>query len=180
MTKLHGLNKLEQSVWFDFIRRSYTNSGDLQKLLDLGIRGVTSNPSIFEKAIAGSSDYDDDLRSLVGRGKSVTEIYEALAFADIQAAADLLRPIYDQEAITQQLQDDGVAAFASSFEALLTSIEEKREKLVGALVRAWRIGPCCRWRSWSLRLLYPFYHRGGFDPGRGFLLIRNINSDVGG
>lgn len=96
MTKIYELTKLGQSVWFDFIRRSFTNSGDLQKLLDQGVRGVTSNPSIFEKAIAGSADYDDDLQHLIAQGQSVAEIYEALAIADIQAAADLLRPVYDE------------------------------------------------------------------------------------
>ena len=96
MTKLHELAQLGQAIWFDYICRSFTNSGDLQKLLDQGVRGVTSNPAIFEKAIAGSTDYDVDLQRLVGEGKSVTEIYEALAFDDIQKAADLFRPLYEQ------------------------------------------------------------------------------------
>ncbi len=96
MTKLHELAQLGQAIWFDYIRRSFTDSGDLQKLLDQGVRGVTSNPSIFEKAIAGSADYDDDLRRLVDEGKSVEEIYEALVIDDIQKAADLLRPLYDE------------------------------------------------------------------------------------
>jgi transaldolase len=95
MTNVHNLTQLGQSVWFDFIRRSFTDSGELQKLLDQGVRGVTSNPSIFEKAIAGSADYDADINRLIGEGKAVTEIYEALAVADIRAAADLLRPVYD-------------------------------------------------------------------------------------
>ena len=95
MTKLHELDKLGQAVWFDFIRRSFTNSGDLQKLIDQGVRGVTSNPSIFEKAIAGSPDYDDDLKRLISEGKSTKEIYETLVIDDIGKAADLLRPLYD-------------------------------------------------------------------------------------
>jgi len=96
MTKIHELTHLGQAIWFDFIRRSFTNSGDLQKLLDQGVRGVTSNPSIFEKAIAGSADYDEDMRTLAAAGKSTEEIYETVAFDDIQKAADLFRPLYDE------------------------------------------------------------------------------------
>ena len=95
MTTLHKLSELGQSAWFDFIRRSFTEAGDLQALVEKGVRGVTSNPSIFEKAIAGSSDYDADIQRLVGEGKSVAEIYEDLVVTDIQSAADLLRPLYD-------------------------------------------------------------------------------------
>ena len=96
MTKLHELAHLGQAVWFDYIRRSLITSGQLQGWIDQGVRGVTSNPTIFEQAIAGSSDYDEDLRSLVAQGKSVEEIYEALTLKDIALAADLLRPVYDQ------------------------------------------------------------------------------------
>ncbi|MBC8449097.1 MAG: bifunctional transaldolase/phosoglucose isomerase [Chloroflexi bacterium] len=95
MTKLHQLANLGQAIWFDYIRRSFLTSGDLQALIDDGLRGVTSNPSIFEKAIAGSTDYDDALHRLVEEGKTVEEIYEALALDDIQRAAHLLRPVYD-------------------------------------------------------------------------------------
>jgi len=95
MSKLAELEKLGQSVWFDFIRRSLITSGELQKLIDQGVKGITSNPAIFEKAIAGSSDYDDDIKQLARSDKSVDEIYESLAFEDIGRAADLLRPCYD-------------------------------------------------------------------------------------
>ncbi|MBN1178605.1 MAG: bifunctional transaldolase/phosoglucose isomerase [Anaerolineae bacterium] len=98
MTKLNQLAELGQAVWLDFIRRSFVTSGDLQALIDDGLRGITSNPSIFEKAIAGSDDYDADLRRLVDAGKSAVEIYEALALDDIGRAADLLRPVYDATA----------------------------------------------------------------------------------
>lgn len=95
-TRLADLARLGQSVWYDYIRRSFITSGDLQALVDEGVRGVTSNPSIFEKAIAGSADYDDALRRLAAaaEGRSVDEIYEALALEDISRAADLLRPVY--------------------------------------------------------------------------------------
>jgi len=96
MSKLNELTELGQAVWFDYIRRSFTRAGDLQALIDQGVRGVTSNPAIFEKAIAGSDDYDDDIQRLVGERKSVNEIYEALALEDIRQVADLLRPLYDR------------------------------------------------------------------------------------
>ncbi|MGB5923835.1 MAG: transaldolase family protein, partial [Syntrophobacteria bacterium] len=90
MTKLHELTELGQSVWLDYISRSLMASGKLQELVDQGLRGVTSNPSIFEKAIAGSDDYDEDLNRLVRDGRSVAEIYENLAMSDIRRAADVL------------------------------------------------------------------------------------------
>jgi transaldolase len=96
MTKLHELAELGQSIWLDYISRSLIASGELQKLVDQGLRGVTSNPSIFEQAIAGSADYDEDLNRLVRDGKSVAEIYEDLAMADIRSAADILRPVYEK------------------------------------------------------------------------------------
>jgi transaldolase len=96
MTKLHELAELGQSIWLDYISRSLIASGELQKLVDQGLRGVTSNPSIFEKAIAGSADYDEDLNRLVRDGRSVAEIYEDLAMADIRSAADILRPVYEK------------------------------------------------------------------------------------
>ena len=95
MSKLAELEKLGQSVWFDFIRRSLITSGELKELIAKGVRGITSNPAIFEKAIAGSSDYDNDIKKLSQAGKSVNEIYEALAFEDIGRAADLLRKTYE-------------------------------------------------------------------------------------
>jgi len=96
MTKLHQLADLGQAIWLDYIRRSFIEQGDLESLVHDGLRGVTSNPSIFEKAIAGSNDYDEALRRLSGEGKSVREIYETLAVEDIQRAADVLRPVYDE------------------------------------------------------------------------------------
>ncbi|MGW8223639.1 MAG: transaldolase [Syntrophobacteria bacterium] len=96
MTKLHELAELGQAIWLDYISRSLMASGELQELVDRGLRGVTSNPSIFEKAIAGTGDYDEDLNRLVRDGRSVTEIYENLAMADIRSAADVLRPVYEK------------------------------------------------------------------------------------
>jgi transaldolase len=96
MTKLHELAELGQAMWLDYIRRSFIASGELQAAVNTGIRGVTSNPTIFEKAIGHSDDYDDELNELVAAGKSAHEIYEILAMADISAAADVLHPLYDQ------------------------------------------------------------------------------------
>ncbi|RMG97365.1 MAG: bifunctional transaldolase/phosoglucose isomerase [Chloroflexi bacterium] len=96
MTRLHELSQLGQSIWLDYIRRSFINSGELQERITAGVRGVTSNPSIFEKAIAGSYDYDDAIAYWTEQGKSVPEIYEALVLSDIQAVADLLRPVYEE------------------------------------------------------------------------------------
>ncbi|MGQ9599070.1 MAG: transaldolase [Anaerolineae bacterium] len=96
MTKLEQLASLGQSIWLDFIRRSLITSGELQSLVEEGLRGMTSNPTIFEKAIAGSNDYDDQLRLLVRYTNTVEELYEALALEDIRAAADVLRPVYER------------------------------------------------------------------------------------
>jgi transaldolase len=95
MSKMAELNEIGQSIWFDFIRRSIITSGELKNLVDQGVKGVTSNPAIFEKAITGSSDYDENIKQLIKTGQSVEQIYEALAFEDITMAADVLRPVYD-------------------------------------------------------------------------------------
>ena len=94
-TRVHEVSELGQAIWLDYIRRAFIRSGELERTLEDGVRGVTSNPTIFEKAIAGSADYDDDLKRLVGEGASVGEIYESLALDDIRAAADLLGPLYE-------------------------------------------------------------------------------------
>ncbi len=93
LIKLTGLG---QSIWLDYISRQLIDSGELQRLIDEdGLRGMTSNPSIFDKAISGSPDYDDDIRALARKGESIQEIYEALTVADVQRAADVFRPLYD-------------------------------------------------------------------------------------
>lgn len=91
------MNAFGQSVWLDFISRSMLSSGELLQLIEEdGLRGVTSNPSIFEKAIAGSHDYDEAIRLLALRKRSVGEIYEALTVEDVQRASDLFRTTYDE------------------------------------------------------------------------------------
>ncbi|MGH9747773.1 MAG: bifunctional transaldolase/phosoglucose isomerase [Candidatus Acidiferrales bacterium] len=95
---LKALNAFGQSVWLDYIRRSLISTGELARLIDQdGLRGVTSNPSIFEKAITGSTDYSKALEELSARKDlDAKGVYEALAIRDIQDAADVLRPVYDQ------------------------------------------------------------------------------------
>ncbi|HET8907999.1 MAG TPA: transaldolase [Ktedonobacterales bacterium] len=97
-SRLHEVSQLGQSIWYDNIERRLIASGDLQRLIDEdAVVGVTSNPTIFEKAIDGSADYDDQLKQLVGQGiADPKEIFDALSIQDIQAAADLFKPIYDR------------------------------------------------------------------------------------
>ncbi|MEK6323841.1 MAG: bifunctional transaldolase/phosoglucose isomerase [Acidobacteriota bacterium] len=91
------LQKTGQSIWYDNVRRALIDNGDLAaKISGDDLRGVTSNPAIFEKAIVGSTDYDQAMRQLIADGKSVDEIYEALVIDDIQRVADLLKPVYDR------------------------------------------------------------------------------------
>ena len=85
-----------QSLWYDNIRRQLITSGELARLRDEGVRGVTSNPTIFEKAVSGSTDYDEGLVRLVRAKRKPADILWDLMVEDIQAAADVFRPVYDQ------------------------------------------------------------------------------------
>lgn len=97
MNPLVEVEKLGQSIWYDNIRRLLIDNGDIaSKIADDDLRGITSNPTIFEKAIAGSTDYNDAMQKLIAEGKGVTEIYESLAIEDIQRAADLFKPVYER------------------------------------------------------------------------------------
>ena len=94
---LREIMRLGQSVWYDNIRRQMLTGGELRRMVEEDdLRGVTSNPTIFEKAVTGSADYDEQLRGLVSAGRSVSEIYEELVVQDIAAAADALRPVYER------------------------------------------------------------------------------------
>ena len=91
------LGKLGQSPWYDFITRDLVTSGELARLIaEDGLRGMTTNPTIFEKAIAGSALYDDDIRRLAAEGRRPAEIFEALAVEDVAAACDLFLPVYQE------------------------------------------------------------------------------------
>ena len=93
--QLQKLAAVGQSIWLDFIRRSMFPSGELRKLIGEGLRGMTSNPTIFEKAIDSGDEYDDQLRSLIGKESDPNRIFEALAIDDIRHALDEFRSLYD-------------------------------------------------------------------------------------
>ncbi|MEZ4522757.1 MAG: transaldolase [Thermomicrobiales bacterium] len=95
-TRLHDLLDIGQSPWIDSLSRSMIDSGELQSYLDRGITGVTSNPTIFDRAISQSDAYEAQICHLVQEGYDAYSIYEALAVADIQRACDLLRPVFDR------------------------------------------------------------------------------------
>jgi len=86
-----------QSLWLDYITRPLVRDGELRRLIEKdGLRGMTSNPTIFQKAIAAGDAYDEQITELVGKGKNAGEVFEALAVRDIQDACDLFRPVYDR------------------------------------------------------------------------------------
>jgi transaldolase / glucose-6-phosphate isomerase len=96
MNPLLDLQNQGQSVWLDYMQRHLITSGELQRLItEDGLRGMTSNPAIFEKAITGSTDYHEALRGLSGRHLDAVGLYEQLAIHDIQDAADVFQPVYD-------------------------------------------------------------------------------------
>ena len=95
MNRIQELSALGQSIWLDFIERRMVQSGELRDLVAQGVAGVTSNPTIFQQAIAKSDAYNDELTQLAGGKADAKTIFETLAIADIQAAADVLRPVYD-------------------------------------------------------------------------------------
>jgi transaldolase len=133
MTKLQDLYaKQGQSPWLDNLKRGWLTSGELQKWVDRGVRGVTSNPTIFAKAIAGAADYDEQFGSLVRQGTSVEQSYWELVKADIEDALAILRPIYDgcdgrdgfvSIEVAPQLARDTAATVASARD-LWTAIDE--------------------------------------------------------
>ena len=94
--QLLEINKYGQSIWMDNLSRDIIQSGELKNMVEnQGIKGITSNPSIFEKAIAGNAIYDRDIEAGISQGLSTDEIYESLAFEDIRNACDILYPVYE-------------------------------------------------------------------------------------
>ncbi len=120
------------SVWYDNIQRAMLQSGELQRLMKEGIRGMTSNPTIFKNAIVNGQEYQADIAALVRRETPPIDIYESLAIADVGAAADVLRPLFDQS----QGEDGYVSIEVSPFLAHETqaTVEEAR-RLFAALKR---------------------------------------------
>jgi transaldolase len=104
-TRLHELNDLGQSPWLDNLRRGWLTSGELQAWIARGIRGITSNPSIFQKAISTGTDYDEQFGDLVASGTGTTDAYWDLVTSDIEGALRLLRPVHDSS--------DGIDGFVS-------------------------------------------------------------------
>lgn len=91
------LGELGQSPWYDYITRDLVRGGTLARLIaEDGLLGMTSNPTIFEKAVSGSALYDEDIRRGAAEGRSPGEIFEALAVVDVREACDLFRPVYDR------------------------------------------------------------------------------------
>ena len=95
MSNLIAIQDLGQSVWLNYLRRAFIESGELREALDDGITGITSSPAIFAKAITDSADYDEFLQELVAQGMSIKKIYQALVADDLQRAADVLHPIFE-------------------------------------------------------------------------------------
>ncbi len=97
MNKVKSLHDLGQSIWLDFFDREIMTNGKLQTLSDEdGLSGITSNPSIFEKAVTSSADYDEDIRKMSAEQKSNEEIFFGFATNDIKRAADILKPVYEE------------------------------------------------------------------------------------
>ena len=98
MNPVKALENHGQAIWLDFLARGFVAKGDLKALIDTdGVKGVTSNPSIFEKAIGSSDEYDGAIGQALKAGdRPVADLFEALAIEDIQNAADVLRPVYDR------------------------------------------------------------------------------------
>ena len=94
---LKKLETLGQSIWLDYIRRDLITNGELQQLIENdGLRGMTSNPAIFQKSIAESNLYDSEIRDLAAQNKEINTIYEEISQKDVQQAADVFRPLYDK------------------------------------------------------------------------------------
>ena len=99
--RLAALTEAGTSVWLDQIRRNLIESGELERLVqEDSLRGVTSNPAIFEKAILGSDDYDEEIKRAAEEGLSSKDIYERIAVKDVQLAADVMRPVWDARTAT--------------------------------------------------------------------------------
>src|SRR3954451_2843779 len=95
-SRLHELAERGQSVWIDFLSREFVHGGELQRMIDEdAVTGLTSNPSIFQSAIAKGRDYDEQMKQLLAESDDTTEIFFALAVEDVRDACDVLRPVWD-------------------------------------------------------------------------------------
>ena len=96
MTKIHEINLLGQSIWLDSISRTMFESNGLSELIKDGVSGLTSNPTIFDKAVSETNLYNAQIKKLHLQGKNVSEIFEAIAVSDVQSAADLMNEVYEK------------------------------------------------------------------------------------
>ena len=129
MNPLKQLEACGQSLWLDYLKRSLIEKGELRSLIERdGLKGITSNPSIFEKAIGESGEYEDALKQFQTQADhSISEIYEHLAIADIRAAADMLRPVYDET----QGRDGYISLECSPY------LANDTEATIGEALRLW-------------------------------------------
>jgi transaldolase len=149
VSRLHDLYAQEgQSPWLDNLRRGWITGGELERWVERGIRGITSNPSIFQKAIAGASDYDEQFGDLIGSGTSVDEAYWELVSTDIADALRVLRPVHDAS--------DGLDGFVSV--EVAPELARTRRRPPADSTRPWR-RPTCTSRS-------PAPPRGSRPSGR--------------
>ena len=130
MSRLHDLFDHEgQSPWLDNIRRGWITSGELERWIARGVRGLTSNPSIFQKAIQGSAEYDQQFTEAIGSGLDVEASYWELVTSDISAALDILRPVYDQseglDGYVSVEVDPGLARDSAGTEASARELDER-------------------------------------------------------
>ena len=130
MSRLHDLFDHEgQSPWLDNIRRGWITSGELERWVARGVRGLTSNPSIFQKAIQGSAEYDQQFTEAIGSGLDVEASYWELVTSDISAALNILRPVYDQseglDGYVSVEVDPGLARDSASTEASARELDER-------------------------------------------------------
>src|SRR5579885_711350 len=96
-SRLHELAARGQSIWFDTLSRELVHSGELKRMMDEdAVTGVTSNPTIFQKALSSGTAYDDDMRGLLAETDDPELIFFSLALQDIRGACDVLRPVYDR------------------------------------------------------------------------------------
>ncbi|MEM3857564.1 MAG: transaldolase, partial [Thermoprotei archaeon] len=125
MATLESYARAGQSIWLDYIKRSFIRSGELKSLVDKGLRGATSNPTIFDKAVAGSSDYDSEIARLSAQGKSSREIFIELMLEDVGDAADVFRPVFDRLQGSDGFQSIEVSPeISDDAEAMIREAEE--------------------------------------------------------
>jgi transaldolase len=130
MTRLHDLFAEQgQSPWLDNIRRGWITSGELENWVTRGVRGLTSNPSIFQKAIQGSAEYDDEFEGAISEGLDVEASYWQLVTSDIRSALDILRPVYDEsgglDGYVSVEVDPGLARDGAGTEVAARSLDEQ-------------------------------------------------------